>query len=203
MHICPHNRHAHPTSSACGAHHGNFNYNLPQRGYTDWTYTGWGHWAGGGFAEITTPSYACSRLRDRWWYVLRLHFPSSWATYTVHLIEYVNLIMLLCLMKQVRLDQCGHMGRNKKIIEQSDCVSSQMWCFCTNCLIQVWYVLICQLSFAIFSVLWLWFVIFIYWCHCGLFMSVVDLVNGFLMYEEVVDISCCSECAAPFGTVCS
>ena len=34
-------------------------------------------------------------------------------------------------------------------------------------------------------------------------MSVVDLVNGFLMYEEVVDISCCSECAAPFGTVCS
>ena len=35
----------------------------------------------------------------------------------MHLIEYVNLIMLLCLMKQVRLDLRGHMGGNKKIIK--------------------------------------------------------------------------------------
>ena len=35
----------------------------------------------------------------------------------MHLIDYVNLIMLLCLMKQVRLDLSGHMGRNEKIIK--------------------------------------------------------------------------------------
>ena len=35
----------------------------------------------------------------------------------MHLIDYVNLIMLLCLMKQVRLDLSGHMGGNEKIIK--------------------------------------------------------------------------------------
>ena len=33
------------------------------------------------------------------------------------MIDYVNLIMLLCLMKQVRLDQSGHIGGNEKIIK--------------------------------------------------------------------------------------
>ena len=37
---------------------------------------------------------------------------------TVHLIDYVNLIILLCLMKQVRLDLSGHMGGNEKIIKR-------------------------------------------------------------------------------------
>ena len=35
----------------------------------------------------------------------------------MHLIDYVNLIMLLYLMKQVRLDLSGHMGGNEKIIK--------------------------------------------------------------------------------------
>ena len=34
-----------------------------------------------------------------------------------HLIDYVNLIMLLCLMKQLGIDLLGHMGGNEKIIK--------------------------------------------------------------------------------------
>ena len=113
--------HAHPTSSACGAHCGTFISNPPPRkGYTDLANTSLGHWAGGGFTETAMSSYAQSWLRDQWWYVIRFHFPSSWANYTLHLIEYVHLITLLCLMKQVRWELWGHMGGNKKVIEQSE-----------------------------------------------------------------------------------
>ena len=118
MHTYPYTRHAYPTSSAYGALHGTFISNLPRRGCIDWVDTGWGHWASGGFVEIAMPSCVHSWLRDWWRYAICLHFPSSWANYTVHLIEYVHLIMLLCLMKQVRWDLWGHMGRNEKVIEQ-------------------------------------------------------------------------------------
>ena len=107
-----------PTSSACGAHRGTFISNPPQRGCTDWIDTRWGHWASGGFVEIAISFYTRSWLRDRWWYVIRLRFPSSWANYIVHLIEYVHLNMLLRLIKQVRWDLWGHMGGNKKVIKQ-------------------------------------------------------------------------------------
>ena len=41
-------------------------------------------------------------IGDGMYFIYTSHL--QFSTYTVHLIEYVNLIMLLCLMKQVRLD---------------------------------------------------------------------------------------------------
>ena len=69
--------------------------------------------------KIAMPSCACSRgSDDGMYFIYTSHLLELLILCITHLIDYVNLIMLLCLMKQVRLDMSRHMGGNKKIIKR-------------------------------------------------------------------------------------
>ena len=55
---------------------------------------------------------------DGMYFIYTSHLLELLILRTAHLIDYVNIIMQLCLMKQVRLDLLGHMGGNEKIIKR-------------------------------------------------------------------------------------